>query len=210
MFETNDSNTFYVAVDHGSGGIVSVHTNQFIIDNLTSCFMDVNYNIYYPWDLINIDENLIIELKQNNKDFRLSTKKTPVEYKGTTVSFDRFKEIKNLCMTRLPYHEYLYSMSKYYYNRYSFGFTQQHDQDADYILQSDELIKSYAKALDTSPNMAMQELKLQNDMIKATRANIFIAYSYYVNKINHLTTREELDPIMQEIQVGFKFGHNYE
>jgi hypothetical protein len=210
MFESTQDNSLYIAIDHGSGGIVASHTNQFIMDTICSCFMDVNYNICYPWDLYGIEEVFWNELKENEKDFRIGTEKFPVYFENTTASFARFKEIKQLVQTRLPYYEFLYSTSKYYYNRYSFGFTDQNDKDAAHILQTPELLSSYAKALDTSEIMAKQELQMDVEMIKTTRANIFIAYNYYSNKISQRFTREELDPLMLEIQVGFKYGHNYE
>jgi hypothetical protein len=211
MFEIKQDNILFLALDHGSGGIVAAHTNQFIIDNITSCFMDVNYKPCYPWDLTSFNPELIAELKQNLIDYKYGSNRVPVRFEPSeNVSYKRYKETRNLVQVRLPYHEFLYSMCVYYYNSYSFGFTEQNDKDANTILETPDLLERYAKSLGISSYMAKQELQMDMNMIKNTRANILIAHTYYTNKINSLSTKEELDPVMNEIRIGFKFGHNYE
>lgn len=208
-FDHNAS--FYYAVDHGSGGIVAVHHNIYIMNNITNAFMDVDYKPYHAWDLVHLGEELTEDFKLGRNDYRIGNGKIPVIIENDgSIAYQNFKRMKTLVQIRMPYYEFLHLKCTEFYQRYDYGFTHSNYEDGQTILNNAQLLSTYAKVLGTTENMARQELELHTNLIKQTRANIFIAYQYYINKINQLETKDELDPLMAEISHGMKFGHAYE
>lgn len=202
----------YVLIDLASFGIIAVDSNKYIIDAIASGLMDVTPLVLYDWDQDRITENGFMEsIVTNTTDLKMDTNKTIMVYNDVhTDTYKHFKEKKTVAAIRRPYYEFLIEVSDFYYTMYNFGFNDQNYTDAEEIASNEDMLEKYSNVINSNTHIAKQELVLDATLVKKTRNNVFIAFNYYLKKINELSTKEELDPIMGEIRAGFIFGHNYE
>lgn len=207
--------TLFGLVDLGSSGLLMITDDKYLAQAVSSGIMDSEITPFYNWDQVRwrteMTEETVQDILENWNDWCMLGK---YQFKpfvtSENKSYNLFKYKKELAQIRLPVTELLIEVSRYYEGKYEIGFSEGGYESTFEILKNPQLIKSYAKSIDSTTMVANQELTLTYDSNKDMRARVYIAYHYYLAKINKISTRAEADVLMTELSNGFSYGHGFE
>lgn len=205
----------YAVVDQSCSGLLHMTDDNNLAHAITTGIIDSEVVPMYTWDQHkwrddNISEDILKDVFDNYKDWQLLGKHQFTNFEDEkSKQYLAFKYKKTLVQTRLSCYEFLLENARYAAERFNIGYDGNYNHTSE-IIKDSQLVKLYAKAIEATTAVAMQELQMTEKSNNDVRARIYIAYHYYMNKLSYVTTKQEADQLMDEIGSGFAYGHGFE
>lgn len=202
--------TIYILLEQGTQGVLTVSEDRYLIQALSSGIIDSEPVNFFGWEQHRWEIDIVNETMATANDWSLYNRYSFLPIDSTSQSYPIFKKKKELVQLRTPLCEILIHTARHYKNKYNTGFSDDEYETVFEILKDSQLVKQYAKAIESTTMIANQELNLTYQSNKDMVSRVYIAYQYYLHKINKITTRQEFLDLMNQITNGFTYGHGFE
>jgi hypothetical protein len=208
-------NTLYALIEQGTHGLLAISEDRYLIQALSAGIIDSESVNFFPWEIERwaeeMPENQLSDILLNESDWSINDRYKWSKIETTNAhSYAIFKNKKELARLRIPVCNVLIHTARHYKNRYNIGFSDNDYEMVFEILNDPQLIKMYAKAIDSTMMIANQELNLTYQSNKDMSSRVYIAYQYYLQKINKVNSQKDLQELMTQISNGFAYGHGFE